>query len=469
MRFDLPPRKRSVQPGCDSSDGGDEQEGLEEAGRGEEGWQGGSDQREDGLIQDAWQEGNSHAVDGVVERGWHEGRDKRLDGLVEQGRREVSGRGGATVLQRGPGGEDGGLKTVAQQNLAVRRLRSHKPPYQFVGPFSNDSATVCYLNAAVNILFTSLQFNDIFFTIKSRGALINQLHLVCCSHPGKVRDLDTVRRLVAATAADSEFLNTAQHQDPGEFIKVLLRAIQEEMECEEGEGRLEAGTAARFGRLFTVGVLQHKWCNLGHSSYEQEDHPLLQLPVVDIVTKGPLDTLRKVIDAYFRKEEIKGSKCPDCTQQVFQRREPEGPEVLLLQYNRFDFDRVKKTAIKLDQSIQALESLIFGGGLYRLRGFLCHSGVSCHSGHYFAVVRCARSGDFFLANNDDPIEAIGKEDAAALATKAYILLYEKHTEDQQGLLDALLGDALHQLSMAERQVKCKLYYWSIKCKLWLAS
>ena len=469
MRFDLPPRKRTVQPRCDSSDGGDEQEGLGEAGRGDEGWQGVSDQGGNGLIEDTWQEGNSQAGDGLVDRSWQEGRDKRVDGLLEQGQQEVSGHGGAMVLQRGPGDEYGGLKTVAQQNLAVRRLRSHEPPYQFVGPFSNDTATVCYLNSAVNLIFSSLQFNDFFFTIKSQGPLINQLHLICGSHPGQVRDLDAVRMLVAATAADSEFLNTAQHQDPGEFITVLLRAIQEEMECEEGEGRLEAGTSARFGRLFTVGILQHKWCNLGHSSYEQEDHPVLQLPVVDIVTKGPLDTLRKVIDAYFRKEEIQDSKCPDCTQQVFQRREPEGPEVLLLQYNRFDFDRVKKTAIKLDQSIQALESLIFGGGLYRLRGFLCHSGVSCHSGHYFAVVRCARSGDFFLANNDDPIEAIGKEDAAALATKAYILLYEKHTEDQQGLLDALLGDALHQLSMAERQVKCKLYYWSIKCKLWLAS
>ena len=39
------------------------------------------------------------------------------------------------------------------------------------------------------------------------------------------------------------------------------------------------------------------------------------------------------------------------------------------------------------------------------------------------------------------------------ATQAYILLYEKQTADQDGLLDALLGDALHQLRIAGRQVK----------------
>ena len=138
---------------------------------------------------------------------------------------------------------------------------------------------------AVNLLFSSLQFNDIFSTIKSRGPLINQLHLICGSYPGQVRDLDAVRMLVAATEANSEFLNTARHQDPIELITDLLGALQEEMECEEEDGRMEAGTGARFGRLYTVAIIQHKWCKLRHSNFEQEEHTVLQLHVVDIVTK----------------------------------------------------------------------------------------------------------------------------------------------------------------------------------------
>ena len=144
---------------------------------------------------------------------------------------------------------------------------------------------------------------------------------------------------------------------------------------------------------------------------------------------------------------------PESARQVFQRREPECPPVLLLQYNRFLFDRVSNTAVKMDNKIMALESLTFGGGEYELWGFLVRSGNSCYSGHYTAVVRCARSGDYFIANNYDPIEPIDKKEALDFALHVYILLYEKHMVSQHGLLDVLLGDALTQLQRAERQVK----------------
>ena len=83
------------------------------------------------------------------------------------------------------------------------------------------------------------------------------------------------------------------------------------MECEEEEGRMAAETGDKFGRLFTVGIIQ--------------------LPFVDIVTKMTLNTLPQVINAYFRKEEIYDSKCPVCRLQVFQRRESDYPALLLMQ------------------------------------------------------------------------------------------------------------------------------------------
>ena len=142
-----------------------------------------------------------------------------------------------------------------------------------------------------------------------------------------------MRTSVAATEENSEFANTARHQDPGEFITVLLRALREEMECEEEEGRMVAAEGARFSRLLTLEILQHKWCPRHHSRFEQEEHSVLQLPIVDMVNRVAL------INAYFRKEEIEDSKCEECGLQVSQRREPDCPSVLILQYIRFLYDQ----------------------------------------------------------------------------------------------------------------------------------
>ena len=128
---------------------------------------------------------------------------------------------------------------------------------------------------------------------------------------------------VAATEENSEFANTAKHQDPGEFITVLLRAMREEMECKEEDGKMVLAEGARFSRLFTLEILQHKWCPCHHSRFEQEKQPVLQLPIVYIVTKEALITLPQVINAYFRKEEIEDSKCEECRLQVSQRRDPD--------------------------------------------------------------------------------------------------------------------------------------------------
>ena len=68
------------------------------------------------------------------------------------------------LLRAGRG--DSGLKTITQENLAGRR---HQQPYQFVGRYNKDTATVCYLNRAINVLTYSLLFNDIIFVIKSGG------------------------------------------------------------------------------------------------------------------------------------------------------------------------------------------------------------------------------------------------------------------------------------------------------------
>ena len=58
-----------------------------------------------------------------------------------------------------------------------------------------------------------------------------------------------------------------------------------------------------------------------------------------MVNRVALITLTQVINAYFRKEEMEYSKCEECGLQVSQRREPDCPSVLILQYIRFLYDQ----------------------------------------------------------------------------------------------------------------------------------
>ena len=383
---------------------------------------------------------------------------KEAAGVMKEDCQEGTSQGGAIFPEMllGARSEEGSFKSVGQQDLAEKRhlyMEGGLPPYQFVGRFNNDTMTQCYLNSAVNLLFSSILANDSFTFLESRGPLISQLQLICGSYPGQVQDLGRLRMLVSATQLNSEFINTNRQQDPGEFLSVLLSAILEAMKSEEGAGRMVAGTGIRWDSLFTLVTIQHSWCLLHHSTFKEERHTLLQMPVVDPRTNMPLDTLDNIIKSFCAQEEIEESKCPTCTQQLFQRREPSCPAVLILQYNRFFYDQEESTAVKLSHPIQSQESLTFSGEDYKLRGFLCHTGDSCYSGHYFAVVRCAVSGDYFLANDNDPIVPFSQEEAQAVRLYAYILLYEKQTSEHHDQLFARLREALQHLRRAGQEVK----------------
>ena len=97
-----------------------------------------------------------------------------------------------------------------------------------------------------------------------------------------------MRTSVAATEENSEFSNTARHQDPGEFITVLLRALREEMQCEEEEGRMVAAEGARFSRLFTLEILPIRGqINLSKVLCFQEGDQLWHSASGNIMTSQP--------------------------------------------------------------------------------------------------------------------------------------------------------------------------------------
>ena len=177
-----------------------------------------------------------------------------------------------------------------------------------------------------------------------------------------------MRIFVAATKENSELRNTSRHQDPGEFITVLLRAIQEEMECEEEKDRMVVGT------LFTVRIILHS--------------PPLQLCAGG--APRPLATYCAYCDQekaqhpppghqrLLQKEEIKDSKCPGCVTGVpATEARPccRCSTTGLLQYNWFLYDKDENIVSNYNTPSRTPESLTSGGVEYQLHGFLCYSAV----------------------------------------------------------------------------------------------
>ena len=47
----------------------------------------------------------------------------------------------------------------------------------------------CYLNSAINVLFSTILVDDTFYILKLRGPLTNQIKPLCGSYPSQVRRL----------------------------------------------------------------------------------------------------------------------------------------------------------------------------------------------------------------------------------------------------------------------------------------
>ena len=158
-----------------------------------------------------------------------------------------------------------------------------------------------------------------------------------------------------------------------------------------------------------------------------ENYNFLTLPVVDSKTNIPINTLNEIINKYFDEEMIKRA-CHTCSSNSAKKTEhiTKYPQVLLLQYNRYNAQQTK-----IDHPISVTTSLQLGNVQYQLTGFVMHRGPSVHSGHYEAVTLCWETEKaYLLMDNRDP-KPINHQEMVHDLQHAYILVFckKKTTQD----------------------------------------
>ena len=115
-----------------------------------------------------------------------------------------------------------------------------------------------------------------------------------------------------------------------------------------------------------------------HIHAKEEISNILPLPVVDSVTRIPINNLTEVLNKYLQKEVI-NRFCHTCRSNMSLKQLSITlfPQVLIIQYLRFTAE-----GIKLKHSITADTSLNLNNIEYELTGIMVHEGEFIRSGHY---------------------------------------------------------------------------------------
>ena len=114
--------------------------------------------------------------------------------------------------------------------------------------------------------------------------------------------------------------------------------------------------------------------------------------------------------------------------------------VLMINFKRFAFDRIKKQATKIERHIRYPMSYEPVAGIhYQLHAVVVHTG-RFGSGHYFAYVR--GSDDQWRFCNDSQKPRVVVDAAEVQRQQAYILFYERVTAVQERIIVNLHPNAL---------------------------
>ncbi|BFU23304.1 ubiquitin carboxyl-terminal hydrolase domain containing protein [Entamoeba histolytica HM-1:IMSS-B] len=150
-----------------------------------------------------------------------------------------------------------------------------------------------------------------------------------------------------------------------------------------------------------------------HNQAVLQEFYVLSLPIQS--KQNCVSSVSQAINLAFSKRKIDNTHF----QQLFIE---EAPKVLVLQLNRFIYDRVKLDVVKLVDHINYTESLQLktnkGNVNYRLISIIEHRGNQIRRGHYVSYVR---RGEKWYFCNDENIQLIDQKDI--YDKMAYVLIY----------------------------------------------
>ncbi|PNH00213.1 Ubiquitin carboxyl-terminal hydrolase 23 [Tetrabaena socialis] len=160
------------------------------------------------------------------------------------------------------------------------------------------------------------------------------------------------------------------------------------------------------------------------------------LPVLFDETETTASVQQHADQVWASSESIEGYQCDHCNNKSMARREckiSRMPDVLVVHAMRFaDGDRKMTKDLHAEHEIDVSAAQLQVGPrrdreLYRLRGMVCHRGMSRHGGHYYAVCKCTSmktSMKNWVGFDDDAVTMM--EDRSCVRKgDPYLLIYER--------------------------------------------
>ncbi|KAG0307057.1 hypothetical protein BGZ98_001151 [Dissophora globulifera] len=285
----------------------------------------------------------------------------------------------------------------------------------YVG-LKNQGAT-CYMNSLLQSLFFTNYFRKAVFDIPTEDD--EPSSSIALALQRVFYQLATSSNSVGTTELTRSFgwnsLDSFMQHDVQEFNRVLQDNLEGKMKRTEAEGAIQ--------RLFVGKIKSYIKC----INVDYESSPVENFYDVQLNVKG-CKTLRDSFATYVAVETLDGENKYQAEGYGLQDARKgvifeSMPPVLHLQLKRYEYDMERDAMVKINDrhefplEIDLAEFISEGeekdkagpdGFVYSLHGVLVHSG-DLHSGHYFALLKPERDGNWYRFDDDRVTQVTLKE------------------------------------------------------------
>ena len=220
----------------------------------------------------------------------------------------------------------------------------------------------------------------------------------------------TKRKCIESGDVTKNFSDNNQH-DAGEFLSSILSYMFK-----------DSVTHENFDEQLFGGLWQNiLTCKCGHIN----ELPLEKMPeIIPLEIYG--ETIQHCLDHYFMSENVERS-CTNCPSKIAEKITAviSEPATLIIQLNRYEYDREKERIMKKHSIIICPKNLTTpNGSKYSLSSFINHLGSTPQKGHYNLVLynKCE---DTFVLLDDTKITLNYDPDPFMMETQ-YLLTYVKN-------------------------------------------
>ena len=315
--------------------------------------------------------------------------------------------------------EQGEMEESEEPTLRRHRAQGDIHPRQQMLRLTNERFD-CYLNAAINALFSSTEFTTFTSSLNNEHDILREMRNIATKPPNSLYNLKKLRAQVGVLVEIGKPFQdrTDIQHDAIEWIYALLDAIEKTLEPDKKQ---------ELKILFNIEKEYYYQCigQCGRRSFMREGQPetFLKLPIV-IMDHTPITSLQEAIEKYVSAEskELIIKNCEYCTsKQVYKMSTIKGfPNVLCIQYLRF-----RGNLTKIIHSIKGtVELRVSEWPAYQLAGAIIHNGLYFDSGHYYTITKCCLCHNWYKLDDDKKLQLINNKLKFHL-DKAYMMVYVK--------------------------------------------